>query len=116
MRFDKKYPNETDAIQVATVNSAFGVLRKAGSKIFVISTSQAYVLTADAEASKSIASTTAKEEVGIGASVTTDKLILTERSDAPATPAEGTMYVDSDTNKLMVYLGGAWETVTSAVV
>ena len=30
------------------------------------------------------------------------------------TPSEGMIYYDSDDNKLMVYTGAAWETITSA--
>ena len=35
-------------------------------------------------------------------------------TSAPADPAEGMIYYDSTANKLKVYTGAAWETITSS--
>ena len=49
--------------------------------------------------------------------LTSRAIRLIPRSAAPATPVEGAIYYDSDTNKLMIYVDDgtpAWETVTHA--
>ena len=51
--------------------------------------------------------------VSLGANESMPSITLLPSAE-PATPAEGMIYYDSTENKLMVYTGSAWETITSA--
>jgi hypothetical protein len=61
----------------------------------------------------------ASGNVGIGTTNPSQKLevngaIKCTPTSAPASPTAGTVYYDSTANKLKVYTGTVWETITSA--
>jgi hypothetical protein len=99
--------NDQQTIADRSFNSATGVLIEApaapvsGASGPIVSPSNYLGLKANAKAEFN-------DDVKI-----TDVLILPPKSSAPASPAEGTVYINSSTNKLMFYVGGSWRTVTS---